>query len=252
MPIRRIVEHVRIQNWAAIVLDLIVVVVGIFLAFQVDRWYDNRKLLADVGGNLTALANEFSENRDLLEQAYEVHNRAAKSVGEIIAYEANGGDDLSQDDFYEMLRHAYRSTTFFPIRRTYDSLTSTGELEVLSDEDLKTEIAKFYSLVDRLEAYQQRLNLNRNLVLEPYFARKLDHAALMMATHPEAEQLKPSRPIGQFRDVLGNEEFEGLLVAKWHISHDLAVQYSLALDHIDKIQTLIAKNLGESPAAVEE
>jgi len=252
MPIRRVVEHVRIQNWAAIVLDLIVVVVGIFLAFQVDRWYDNRKLLADVGGNLTALANEFSENRDLVEQAYDVHNRAAKSVEEIIAYEPNGGDDLSHDDFYEILRHAYRSPTFSPIRRTYDSLISTGELELISDEDLKTEIAKFYSLVGRLGAFQERLNLNRNLVLEPYFARNLDHAALMMATHPEAEQLKPSRPIGQFRDVLGNEEFEGLLVAKWHMSHDLAAMFSLALDHIEIIQTLIAKNLGESPVAVEE
>jgi hypothetical protein len=87
MPIRRIVEHVRIQNWVAIVLDLIVVVVGIFLAFQIDRWYDDRNLLAEVGGNLTALANEFNENRDLVEQAYEVHNHAAKSVEEIISYE---------------------------------------------------------------------------------------------------------------------------------------------------------------------
>jgi hypothetical protein len=36
------------------------------------------------------------------------------------------------------------------------------------------------------------------------------------------------------------------------MSHDLAVQYSLALDHIEIIETLIAKNLGETPAAIEE
>lgn len=35
MLLRRFMEHLRNQNWAAVMLDLIVVIVGIFLAFQV-------------------------------------------------------------------------------------------------------------------------------------------------------------------------------------------------------------------------
>jgi hypothetical protein len=34
MLLRRIIEHLRTQNWLAIALDLVVVVVGVFLAFR--------------------------------------------------------------------------------------------------------------------------------------------------------------------------------------------------------------------------
>ena len=56
MLLRRFIEHVRIQNWVAIALDLIVVVVGVFIAFQVERWYEQRRLEATESSQGGALA----------------------------------------------------------------------------------------------------------------------------------------------------------------------------------------------------
>lgn len=47
MLLRRFVEHVRDQNWLAVALDLGVVILGVFIGFQVDRWYDSARERAE-------------------------------------------------------------------------------------------------------------------------------------------------------------------------------------------------------------
>ena len=38
MLLRRITEHVKTQNWFAVAIDFIIVVVGIFVGLQVSNW----------------------------------------------------------------------------------------------------------------------------------------------------------------------------------------------------------------------
>ena len=42
MILRRIAEHFRKQEWTAIAIDFVIVVVGVFLATQVTNWNDAR------------------------------------------------------------------------------------------------------------------------------------------------------------------------------------------------------------------
>ena len=44
MLLRRISEHVRAQNWTAVTLDFMIVVVGVFIGIQVSNWNDDRSL----------------------------------------------------------------------------------------------------------------------------------------------------------------------------------------------------------------
>ncbi len=43
MILRRLVTALRKQSWLTVVLELVVVVVGIFLGLQVDSWNEARK-----------------------------------------------------------------------------------------------------------------------------------------------------------------------------------------------------------------
>ena len=43
MILRRFMKHTSEQNWFAVGLDVIVVIVGIFLGMQVSEWNDQRK-----------------------------------------------------------------------------------------------------------------------------------------------------------------------------------------------------------------
>lgn len=43
MLLRRISQHVKAQNWFAVVLDFVIVVVGILIAFQISNWNESRQ-----------------------------------------------------------------------------------------------------------------------------------------------------------------------------------------------------------------
>jgi hypothetical protein len=43
MLLRRVIAHVRRQEWTAVFLDFLVIVVGIFVALQVQNWNETRK-----------------------------------------------------------------------------------------------------------------------------------------------------------------------------------------------------------------
>ena len=73
MLIRRITTHLRSRHWLALGLDLLVVVVGIFLGFQVDRWYEGQRNIAVERTYLERLQADIEAERD---QFQEIVNRS--------------------------------------------------------------------------------------------------------------------------------------------------------------------------------
>ena len=45
MILRRLIEHLRHEQWAAIAIELVIVVLGVFIGMQVSNW--NQQRLAD-------------------------------------------------------------------------------------------------------------------------------------------------------------------------------------------------------------
>ena len=233
---RRIFQHLRDQNWFAIGLDLIVVVVGISLAFQADRWYESRKLLADLDGYFLALADDFAETRQSLERAIDGHGRSRDAATQLINYGPEDALLIDHDQFYLLLRDVNRAQIFNPVRRTYDTMISTGAFEIIPDAELKRELTSFITVVNLIDSEHNELNDLRREVLEPFLAKNLDYVEVLRITHTEANQIELSREPYQFREILGNKEFKGLLMLKWHISHDLLGAYSNAMAHLDAIE----------------
>jgi len=69
--IRRIIDRIRQQDWAALVSELIIVVVGIFIAIQVDSWWKQQddlrqeqiyieRLSEDIGRDLVSITSSIS------------------------------------------------------------------------------------------------------------------------------------------------------------------------------------------------
>jgi hypothetical protein len=40
--LRRVIEHVRDQQWTAIAIDFVIVVIGVFVGLQVSNWNEDR------------------------------------------------------------------------------------------------------------------------------------------------------------------------------------------------------------------
>jgi hypothetical protein len=67
--LRRITEHVKAQNWTAVALDFLIVVVGVFIGIQVSNWNGNQ---ADDRAYQVAMRRLAEESAETLRSAEEV------------------------------------------------------------------------------------------------------------------------------------------------------------------------------------
>lgn len=144
MILRRVIDHVKDQNWTAIAIDFLIVVVGVFIGTNVTNWNDARKS--------HALAQSYSERlTEDLRAEYEYvkalidYNEDVLAAGEI-AYEGlYGGGDQSDR---EILVAAFRATQFnwYERRRAaFDEMMATSSLDLIKDSRLREVAVVIYN-----------------------------------------------------------------------------------------------------------
>ena len=221
MILRRLTQHLREQNWFAVLLELLVVILGIFLAFQVERWYANQLQQDRVYSRIHELADDFDENGAVLEHSVETRRRGYDAGTLLLEADQRLEGEISADEFYAALAAASKTVTPKIRRGSYDGLISTGQLELIEDEILKAELANFYTQLDELFVFNQGVwALDRN-TFEPYVIRNLDHVSLLKHLHSERYRAAvPTHTDDQYLAVLGTTEFEGVIAAKSHAIGD--------------------------------
>lgn len=149
MILRRIIAHFRKQEWTAIALDFVIVVLGVFLGLQVNNWNEARAasrqeaaLIAQLAGDLRSMRDSFVFADTIAQRTHDgwvVIFRALESCRPIEADPA-----LVQ---YALAR--YQRTSQVNVQRTaYDELTSLGMFSRLSNRELKEEVSRLYALIE--------------------------------------------------------------------------------------------------------
>ena len=233
MLLRRIIEHLKTQNWFAVALDLVVVVVGIFLAFQVERWYGSQLRQQNLTARLHELSEDFAENEAVLIRSIERRRVGFDFAEYLLRSDELQPSELTADAFYKALAETSQTTTPRIRRSAFDVLISTGEIELLQDESLKTDLVGYYTEFGEFLVFNQSVwSLDRNL-FEPFVANTLDHVALLQFLHTERYAHVPrTQKSDEFREVIGTTEFEGIVAAK---SHALG-------DEITRLDRLLERN----------
>ena len=149
MLLRRVIDHVRTQNWTAVALDFVIVVVGVFIGIQVSNWNDGRAAKAQETAILAQLKTEFSEIHQALGKQIRIRQRYVEDIGNLVAgFEETG--PMPDDQAIKRALIAVRSTGRRPAQSAaYLQLTANGELARLSDEDLKQALIRYHVRLER-------------------------------------------------------------------------------------------------------
>lgn len=144
MILRRIAEHLRKQEWTALALDFVIVVLGVFVATQVSNWNAEReaRARAEVYSERLAadLRYEAWQTEYLIAYYKEVRLNAERAAGAL-----TDGPALSDE---QLLISAYRASQylFYGTRRaTYDEMVSTGDIGLIGDQRLRETALTLYS-----------------------------------------------------------------------------------------------------------
>ena len=150
MALRRVVEHAKAQNWFAVMLDFFIVVIGVFVGIEVANWNQARQdrqeerryysqLLVDLRSDLETFSRA-EKRADLFDEAAQ------------LVIDRLGGKAPPQVSSGRMAISIHRAGWIYipyASRGTYNELVSTGNLGLLRNPELKSEIASYYETFDR-------------------------------------------------------------------------------------------------------
>lgn len=184
MIIRRMAEATRSQNWFTVIVEILIVVIGIFLGLQVTEWNEGRKDRALEREYLTRLHGEI---QGLIQAGSEEsgNDGIGVMVNELSLFERllEVGQYLAGTDTETPMgqRHCwalYRSHVYFndslPMP-TIDEMLSAGRILLISDDDLRTKIIRF-----------SQAGTESSLLMDNIRNGRL----LLSRAHPELIQLK--------------------------------------------------------------
>jgi len=145
MIFRRLAQNLKEQNWAAIAIEFVLLVVGVFLGIQVANWNVERethrksailteRLKADLRGEDWTYQFLVAYNREVLANA----SRAVDAL--------DGRAALSDE---ALLVSAYRATQYRNRNQrgsTFEELISTGNIDLIRDRTLRDTAIRLYNL----------------------------------------------------------------------------------------------------------
>ncbi|MCB2098373.1 MAG: hypothetical protein KDE05_12120 [Parvularculaceae bacterium] len=145
MILRRVIEHVKKQEWTAVFLDFVIVVFGVFIGIQVSNWNAARVDRERSEDYLSRIQTDLESDMHDLQQHKSVWERVAAEGYAAIEFAETGDRGVATD--WEILRsflHASQSWTFNFVDTTYSELRSAGELGLIADADLQSALADYY------------------------------------------------------------------------------------------------------------
>ena len=216
MILSRITEHFKEQNWFAVGLDFLIVVIGILLAFQITEWAGARSdrareaqiigdLLADLdidrGEYATAItADEYrigaanaslveaglaSIEFDLQQLSTNIETRYSFDMSEIASFPAARFDRLWTDVVIGF--HPTPSTS------TYDTMVGAGDIKLIRDRSIVREIQAYHNSAQAvLDQNDKLLSIRENVMyigapsgLAPYLKTPADEYFRLVSETPQ-------------------------------------------------------------------
>ena len=146
MLLRRVIRHVRNQEWAAIAIDFVIVVVGVFIGIQAANWNEARADQARGRGYLERIHSDLEA--DLANYQNRIRFwRAVSDYGRTgLAYADTG--HLGNRTNWDLLLAYFQASQvaeFWTNSTTYDELRSAGELNLITNLKLRNALARYYT-----------------------------------------------------------------------------------------------------------
>lgn len=137
--------------------EIVLVVIGILIALQINNWNEIRKNKAAEQQLLTSLLQEFESNLIILNNTIETNTNIFETCVKIGEYTGPSFTTLSEKGLSQLMVGAFKyESRYVPNQGTLDEINNSGILSLISDRSLRKAISEWksqYELVKNQENY---------------------------------------------------------------------------------------------------
>ena len=145
MLLRRIKHHVANENWFAVFVDFVIVVVGVYVGIEVSNWNEARKEEALATQYLERLRADLQADEDMIDARRQFWEHVGDYGDAAIAYLESGR--LRNESPWATVLAFYQASQvahYFSTNTTYEELRYSGELSLIRNPELEAAFADYY------------------------------------------------------------------------------------------------------------
>jgi hypothetical protein len=146
MALRNLSVRLKEHDWTSVLIELTIVVAGVFIGLQVSNWNDARKESARGDEYLRRMHEELLKDSRSLEDLSRFWTQV-RSYG-LIAIACAEDGTLDQGSAWKTLLAYYQASQVWPYRKsdvTFQEIRSSGDLLLIRNPSLRARIANHYS-----------------------------------------------------------------------------------------------------------
>ena len=142
--------------------EIVLVIIGILLALQIDNWNDLRKERILENQYLSSIKKELEYN---IQEAYSqiAFSEFQQKNGELILRALADTSSINSQELAIAIEHVGWHHKLNFIRDVWDELYATGNIEILTDPDLKYRLSMLYARLESSRKFEEQEWMNYNL-----------------------------------------------------------------------------------------
>ena len=153
MILSRVIEHFRKQEWTAITIDFVIVVVGVFIGIQVSNWNAARAERARAAILVERLEREFLGLREETSSEYQRAQNREMGVANVISYLQSGRQIAPDRRLLDDIDLAITPNRAPARSAIYLQMISSGDLSLIRNDELAEALIKYDQLLDFGQSY---------------------------------------------------------------------------------------------------
>lgn len=215
-------------DWKLHFIELLVVIIGISIAFALEGWSSDRKQKELENNYLNSLKADLQKDREDLQQVIDSTTVILGYVGEVFEY-------MFTRPVEDYRRHhitsGYLTTYFYPQSGTYISLVNSGDINVIQSFELKASLSDLYNV--RYRELERVDDVLRNLVdniIQPFM---IDQIRFSM----RRDGIEDDTPLKQNKTI-------NMLGSLFNLLHARQESYKEMIGVCDELIAEVDKSLG--------
>ncbi|MFA8434276.1 MAG: DUF6090 family protein [Marinifilaceae bacterium] len=158
-------------DWRSKLLDLLIVIIGITVAFKLNNWNESRKIINEEKAYASSFYNENRINQEKLVAVLDFSKSTKKDIDTLktILLSKNYSDDRIQSLIGSMMA----MTDFSPITTTMENITASGEFDVITDIELRKNIISTYNSFKTTTTHEILVSEYVNQYITPFFFQNI-------------------------------------------------------------------------------
>jgi hypothetical protein len=219
--------------------EVVLVVIGILIALQIDNWNENKRIRSIEQQYLLALKEEFEYNKFELTRVMNLNTQYTDYALKISDHTGPENPEITEKEFEDLAMGAFSAEVHYnPNQGVLDEVISSGKLGIFNNDELKFALSSWGAVFNKALWQERTHETLRVQIVE--MTRVNGNIRSMTFELGEPLNIKPTKFKRGNLQLLKSEEYENRLVAFILTARSLNERsYARVGEEIDRILMLI-------------